>query len=260
MKPKTRLLAGLLCGVVLGCGSDPRGSSPGAAGAAGAGAGGGSSGAGGADSGAPPDTGIPDATEAYDPGPIVCSPSSARFVTHAISHMFGPGQSQGQLDFPAPIIGPPKGGGCCAGGLDVLSLGNGGSVVVAFAHNAIVDGPGGDFVVFENAFYVGGDETKSFAELAGVAVSEDGVSWHEFPCAATAAPYDSCAGVGPVFANADDNNIDPLGPKAGGDSYDLADLGIQRARYVRITDRVDLVGINGVFDLDAVGILNAECP
>ena len=117
-----------------------------------------------------------------------------------------------------------------------------------------------DFVVFENAFWIGGDETQSFAELASIAVSEDGVSWHEFPCGATAPPYGSCAGVQPVFANADDGAIDPLSFEAGGDRFDLADLGLTRARYVRVTDRADLVGMDGVFDLDAIGILNAQCP
>ena len=34
----------------------------------------------------------------------------------------------------------------------------------------------------------------------------------------------------------------------------------QRAQYVRITDRVDLTGANGTFDLDAVSIVNADCP
>ncbi len=259
MKPKTTMLASLLCGFALSCGSDPSGA-PGAGGAGPDGGAAGNAGAGGVDAAIPQDGGVPDAAEAYDPGPIVCNSSSAHFVSHSTSHAFGPGQSVGQLDFPKAILGPPKGGGCCAGGLDVTSLGNGGSVVLAFAHNAIVDGPGADFVVFENAFYIGGDESKSFAELASVAVSEDGVSWHEYPCAASEPPYDECAGVAPVYANADNNGIDPLGAGAGGDVYDLATLGLQRARYVRITDRVDLVGSNGVFDLDAVGILNAECP
>jgi hypothetical protein len=206
------------------------------------------------------DAGAPDAAAAYDPGPIVCSERSARFAGHSIRHEFGPGQNHGQAAFPEPILGPPQGAGCCVGGLDVVSLGNGGSVVVAFTDNAIVDGPGADFVVFENAFWIGGDETLSFAELATVAVSEDGTTWHSFACAASAAPYDSCAGVQPVFANASENSIDPLGADAGGDRFDLADLGLDRARYVRITDRADLAGMNGVFDLDAVGILNAQCP
>ncbi|HMR75842.1 MAG TPA: hypothetical protein PKD61_12035 [Polyangiaceae bacterium] len=239
------LLGGLSVACSSGSAAEPDGSG-GTAGTTGtAGSGGGAAGA---------------AAAAYDPGPIVCSPASAHFVSHGILHDFGPGQSHGQAAFPGPILGPPKGGGCCVGGLDVVSLGNGGSVVVAFADNAIVDGPGPDFVVFENAFWIAGDETQSFAELASIAVSEDGVSWHEFPCAASAPPYDSCAGVQPVFANADDGAIDPLSPEAGGDRFDLADLGLTRARYVRVTDRADLVGMDGVFDLDAIGILNAQCP
>ena len=49
------------------------------------------------------------------------------------------------------------------------------------------------------------------------------------------------------------NGVDPLDPSvSGGDHYDLADFGVSEARYVRITDRVDLVGVDGVFDLDAV--------
>ena len=44
------------------------------------------------------------------------------------------------------------------------------------------------------------------------------------------------------------------------DAFDLADVGLVEARWVRITDRVDLQGMNGVFDLDAVGLVNAACP
>ncbi len=193
--------------------------------------------------------------------PITCNGPGARFVTASVAHEFGPGQDTGQKKFPAPILGPPKGGGCCQGSLDVVSLGNGGTVTVEFADNAIVDGPGPDFIVFENAFFVGGDENMPFAELATVEVSDDGQTWTTFPCTASAAPFDSCAGVHPVYAGPEQPSIDPLDPDAaGGDAFDLADIGVASARYVRITDRVDLVGQNGVFDLDAVGIVNPLCP
>ncbi|MEZ4225517.1 MAG: hypothetical protein R3B13_31485 [Polyangiaceae bacterium] len=208
----------------------------------------------------PAGTGASPELQTYDPGPIVCGAGSVHFASHALQHSFGPGQNAGQNRFPTPLLGGPRGAGCCAGSLDVVSLGNGGSVVLAFAHNAIVDGPGDDFVVFENAFFVDGDEGRVFAELAEVAVSEDGEVWHAFPCDAVAPPYDRCAGVAPVYANVDDNSIDPLGKDAGGDRFDLAELGLERARYVKITDRADIAGMNGVFDLDAVAILNAECP
>lgn len=187
-----------------------------------------------------------------------CNALGAHFVTQVLSTCFGPDQGFGQDKLPEIIQGPPRGGGCCSGSLDVVSLGNGGSITVAFEGNSIIDGPGPDFLVFENAFYPGGDTTKPYAELATVEVSADGKSWLAFPCSAIAYPYGTCAGWHPVLASPDKSDIDPLDPEAaGGDPFDLADLGIKEARFVRITDRPD---IPSVFDLDAVGIVNAACP
>lgn len=195
------------------------------------------------------------------PAPFTCDGAGARFATSSPSHAFGPGQDIGQALFPAPVLGPPKGGGDCQGSLDVVSLGNGGSVVLAFDGNAIIDGPGPDFIVFENAFGVGCDTSNPFAELGTVSVSDDGVTWVDYPCTAVAAPYGACSGWHPVYANADTNAIDPLDPAvAGGDAYDLADVGLARARFVRVVDRVDLTGTAGVYDLDAVGIVHPACP
>jgi hypothetical protein len=133
-------------------------------------------------------------------------------------------------------------------------------VTLELGDTEILDGPGPDFIVFENAFWVDGDEAQPFAELATVSVSEDGESFVEFPCTATQAPFGSCAGWRPVFANADENEIDPFDPGvAGGDPFDLAELGLARARFVRITDRPDQTGMAGVFDLDAVAAVNASC-
>jgi hypothetical protein len=162
---------------------------------------------------------------------------------------------------PDIVLGPPKGGGASTGSLDVCTLGNGGVITLGFAPSLIVDRPGPDFIVFENPFDVNGDPTKPFAELGTVAVSDDGVTFHEFPCTATMYPYGSCAGWHPVFANADTNDIDPTDPSvAGGDAFDLADLGLSEARFVRITDRVDQTGTAGTFDLDAISIVHASCP
>jgi hypothetical protein len=58
-------------------------------------------------------------------------------------------------------------------------------------------------------------------------------------------------------SNADTNAIDPTDPSvAGGDAFDLADVGLTRARFVRVTDRPDLAT---VFDLDAVSIVHGTC-
>ena len=125
---------------------------------------------------APADAGQPE-TSAREAGPVVCGGPGARFVTGVVDHFFGPGQNLGQLTFPEPILGPPLGGGCCQGSLDTVSVGNGGWIIVEFEGNAIVDGPGADFIVFENAFYPGGDDSMPFAELATVEVSNDGRTW-----------------------------------------------------------------------------------
>ena len=186
---------------------------------------------------------------------------SSRFATEVLSFTPGPGPNFGQDDLPEVVLGPPKGAGAINGSLDVVTLGNGGSITLGFEPSWIVDGPGPDLIVFENAFYVNGNPDTPYAELASVEVSEDGKRFEAFPCTATEAPYGSCAGWHPVYANSDTNTIDPTDPAvAGGDAFDLADLGVAQARYVRITDRIDLAGVNGLFDLDAVSIVNADCP
>jgi hypothetical protein len=178
--------------------------------------------------------------------------SCSRFVTAVIDHAFGPGQSHGQSSrFPKALFGAPFAGSASS----VVSLGNGGHVTVSFGGTTIVDGPGVDFIVFENPL-------PGFAELATVAVSEDGVSWTSFPCSWLPGDtdYGSCAGVVPVRSTPL-NGVDPTDPHlAGGDGFDLHDIGIPRARFVRITDRADLDGSDGVFDLDAIAIVHAECP
>lgn len=229
------------------------GAAMGAGGSAAGGSGEGGLGEGGAGEGGGGSGGSP-----YD-GELVCDGPGARFATDVVEVSYGPGQSYGQDFMPEIALGPPDGGGCCAGSLDVVSLGNGGWVVVGFEGNGIEDGPGVDFVVFENAFEAAGN---IFAEVATVEVSDDGATWHTFPCEATEAPWGSCAGVAPVYLTAadvaPDGTFDPA--TAGGDGFDLADVGVARARWVRITDRADLTGFEGVFDLDAVGIVNAACP
>ncbi|MFO0612701.1 MAG: hypothetical protein U0414_08950 [Polyangiaceae bacterium] len=185
-----------------------------------------------------------------------CSP----FVGSVVDVQYGEGAGFGQEHMPGVVMGPPLGGGEQHGSLDVVSLGNGGRITVAFGDRTIEDGPGPDFIVFENAFYAGGDPASPFAEIAAVEVSEDGSSWTAFPCTATAAPWGACAGWHPTLANPEDNDLDPLDPAvAGGDAFDLADIGVTRVRFVRITDRVDLVGDTPSFDLDAVALVHSTC-
>ena len=188
-----------------------------------------------------------------------CDGPGSRFVTAVTEYEFGSGQDFGQDGFPAPVLGPPKGGGSGKGSLDVTSIGEGGFVTLELGGNVIVDGEGPDFIVFENPL-TPGDPEDVYAELGSVMVSEDGESWIAFECDPSAYPFEGCAGWRPVFANADENDIDPLDPSlAGGDAFDLADLGLEWARYVRIEDMPNDADDVRTFDLDAAAIVNAGC-
>lgn len=190
-------------------------------------------------------------------------------------------QAYNQMLLPGIVLGSPKGGGLTSGSLDVASFGAasvddpgsapyGGSMVLSFENNLVVDGPGADFTVFENVFYYlnaqsMADPEKRMMEPAIVSVSQDGVTWHSFPFDFSPR-YDpktgalnlthpfvynrGFAGVNPVISNG--VNVDPTDPAvSGGDSFDLADLnlpdGLDWIRYVRLqsTGHKWLIDMNG---------------
>lgn len=196
---------------------------------------------------------------------VDASPPASDFASEVVSFTPGPCAGFGADVMPSPVLGPPRGGGARSGSLDVLSLGKGGTIVLGFGDNAIVDLPGPDFTVFENPFFIGGDESAPTAEIGEVSVSEDGTTWTTFSCTAVAPPYGACAGWHPVFASAE-NLISPRDPAvSGGDAFDLATLGVSRARFVRIVDKSieSCAGGRGAptsfgFDLDAIAIVHGE--
>jgi hypothetical protein len=176
------------------------------------------------------------------------------FGDEVISFAPGPTAGFGQSGLPCIVLGPPVGGGPTAGSLDVVSLGDQGSIVLAFDDVEVVDGPGPDLLVFENAL-------PGFAEPGFVAVSDDGQTWHEWPCEPQDADggYPDCAGIHATLSNPT-NGVSPTDPAvAGGDAFDFADLGVSRARYVRIRDSgfSRYGGTTGGFDLDAIAAVHA---
>jgi hypothetical protein len=183
---------------------------------------------------------------------------------------FEPGDhaGYGEDSLPDVVLGPPVGKGTGRGGLDVLSLGVGGEIVLGFGERTIVDGDGPDFIVFENAFWVSNDPSMVYAEPGEVAVSEDGETWHTFACRAEGdgdghfdGDIEGCAGWSPTLAY-DPSAMPELDPAhTGGDAFDLADLDVERARFVRVRDKTAAgagQGTSGGFDLDAIGVVHAE--
>jgi len=177
------------------------------------------------------------------------------FADAVVEFTPGPDAGFGAEFYPEIVLGSPEGRGATAGSLDVLSLGELGSIVLEMTDLVVEDGPGPDLIVFENAF-------SGWPETATVEVSADGEDWVGWPCEPENAEDDfpGCAGVAPVFATGE-FLVDPTDPvQAGGDAFDLADVGLTTARFIRITDSgfnaLGYGGISGGFDLDAVVAAN----
>jgi len=160
---------------------------------------------------------------------------------------------------------------------DVISLGDGGTAVLQFAQ-AISNGPGPDFAVFENAF------DDFFLELAFVEVSSDGQNYVRFPAHSLTQTATQVGGFGHLQA-VKINNLAGKYRVGYGTPFDLeelkntAGLDITHITHIRIIDVVgsidnayatfDSAGnkVNDPFptpfpssgfDLDAVAVLNVS--
>lgn len=176
----------------------------------------------------------------------------------------GAGQrtGQGAAFFPANVLtGPSVHGRDSVPATDpreICSLGLGGTITLGLRRGVIVDGPGTDFTVFENAFRYGAG--RVYVEPATVEVSRDGIEWKMFP-------FDSltCKGLAGLSPTSGQDPYDPA--RSGGDGFDLADLGIDSVRWVRLYDVSSIILNNqsspffdptlSGFDLDVVLALHS---
>lgn len=192
---------------------------------------------------------------------FTCAPSDATsdpFADCVDELVAEGGVTFGHDALPDIVLGPPMGNGEHMGSMHVASLGCGGSITLAFDGAPILDGPGADLVIFENAFVAG---EQQFIEPGQVLVSEDGIDWYAFECDDQSG--EGCAGIAPVLATDAVTATDPA--RGGGDAFDLQALGIPEIRWVRIVDRtrehygdeIWCAGAAGGFDLDAVARVEA---
>ena len=183
------------------------------------------------------------------------------YASEVVSFTPGTNAGYGQSEMPDIVLGPPLPGPSSKGALDVVSLGVGGEIILSFGDKQLVDGPGPDLVIWENVFWVGGNPENPFAELGEVSLSNDGEEWFTFPCEpGLNNEFDvGCAGWRPRV-EFDPCTLVPLTPDAtGGDAFDLAELGLSEARYVRIRDISESgASPSAGFDLDAVGAIHLK--
>ena len=165
--------------------------------------------------------------------PLPCF-AQGHYATQVVSYVQGSG---GGLFDPTLALGGPQGGGLGLGSLDVVTLGEQGSLTLGFDVE-IVDGPGADLIVSENAFAIGGTD-QIFAEWMHVEVSSDGVSFARFPSSYTGAGSEMGSGRGlagglPTLANVATGGVPPTDPAlAGGEAFDLEGLLEDRDREGR---------------------------
>ena len=170
--------------------------------------------------------------------------------------------------FPKNIFGPPSRVASKltpeASEEELASLGRDGEIIVGAKNHVIVDKPGVDFIVFENVFATTQAEVKVFVEPAIVSVSQNGVDFVEFPY--DPKTLEGLAGL--TWTNGSENPFDYT--VSGGDGFDLAKIGIDSVKYIKIKDISKIastmpkdhkyyspeVMISG-FDLDAIAIINA---
>ncbi|MFK7992060.1 MAG: LIC_13355 family lipoprotein [Sandaracinaceae bacterium] len=176
-----------------------------------------------------------------------CASARAEVASEVVE---APGATgEGFLD-PELAVNGVRGGGATMQSLDVYSIRPGTHLVLGWGGRALMDGPGPDLFVYENAFAYGQDGAH-FMDPTVVEVSADGERWtafeHDYVTADETVyePQPSAwrgfAGLQPVARHAEDNPLDPFEPEAGGDAFDLADLPSEarEVRFVRLSPASD---------------------
>ncbi|MDA3874496.1 MAG: PEP-CTERM sorting domain-containing protein [Kiritimatiellae bacterium] len=185
-----------------------------------------------------------------------------------------PGKGTALFGDPNDVIGPA---GADGGVHPVVSLGDGGSIVLSFT-TPITNGAGSDFAVFENSH-------STFFELAFVEVSSDGLNFFRFDAISLTQTETQIGSFGTIDP-ADITNLAGKDLAGNGTPFDLEELvgipglNVNAITHVKIIDvvgsidsayarydslgniinepwKTDFVEGNGGFDLDAVGVLNA---
>lgn len=128
-------------------------------------------------------------------------------------------------------------------GMSVVSLGDGGMITLTFSE-AITDGPGFDFAVFENSFL------NHYMEFAFVEVSSNGVDFVRFP---SDSEIQTTSQLGNASL-ADCRMVNNLAGKyrAGfGTPFDLSDV-------AQLHDSVDVQAISHIRLIDVIGAINGS--
>jgi hypothetical protein len=168
------------------------------------------------------------------PQALFLSTTQAQWAVRVIDWRFGVTQTTGQSPkyFPSNVLGPVDPSASqnvpSSDPRHICSLGRSGWMILEF-DPPILNSEGSDFIVFENAFeYANG---LIYDEWMAVEASENGIDWKAFPTDSLTG--EGFAGRTPTQAGAY-LALDPT--RMGGDAFDLDRIGLNTARYLRLTD------------------------
>ena len=155
------------------------------------------------------------------------------------------------------------------GSLDVFVVGEGNYVVFEWKGKKVVNSKGDDIKVFENGFYIAGTKNRMALDLGTVEVSKDGENWISFPVSYDETQFKNSnigktgfVGTTPVYLNMESSNEminDPSLEEAGGDGFDLSEIGLEEGDYIKYVKVIDggsaypdgQIASNGI-DIDGV--------
>lgn len=172
---------------------------------------------------------------ANDPA-IVAWATGYSDLIRGLNDISNPGNGTASFGDPADLIGPS---GANGSNQPVVSLGDGGSVVLTFA-NPITNGAGDDFAVFENG-------NAGYLELAFVEVSSDGSAFFRF-AAVSLTQTDTQIG---AFGTMDPDNLTNLAGKyefGMGTGFDLQELSGQAGLNINAITHVKVIDVVGSLD------------
>lgn len=180
--------------------------------------------------------------------------TASMWASSELEHRFGDNQTGGQLPvfYPQNVYSKPPSAASPDNPpyqqYDICSIGGDTGYVALGFYPSILNGPGTDFTVFENVLRViTGTDTAVYEEWMEVAASMDGLTWYTFPA-------DTFTGVGFAGRNFTYGNASNFkDPKqSGGDAFDLSLVGLDSAKYIRVTDATHYQGQGMSADLDAI--------